>query len=128
MSDLVDPLARSGVASPGDVLMTCPVCRWQQPPAENACARCGADLGLLADVLREAKARQEAVCAAIGRGDTADALAHLEWLCMLSGPTHELATVRAVVRRGRELAELPETRWWRDPLELPTPEAEEPGR
>ncbi len=128
MSDLIDPLATSSTAPPGDAVMCCPVCRWQQPPVENVCARCGADLGLLADVLREAQARQEAICAAIGRGEAAEALAQIEWLCMLCGPTRELAAVRAVVRRGRELAALPETRWWPDPLALPALPAEEAPR
>ena len=125
MSTFPDALDAAGAASPEPVLC-CPVCRWQQSPAATACERCHSDVGLLAGVLREAQARRTALAAALARGDSGEALAHIEWLCALTGPSGELAMLRGLLRTGRRVAELPDTPLWTDPLGGLPPLTEEP--
>ncbi|MCC7494688.1 MAG: hypothetical protein IT204_20180 [Fimbriimonadaceae bacterium] len=95
---------------------TCPVCRLGQPLTNDCCARCAADLSLLAATLREAAARQEQLYRDLAAGRAAEALTQIEALADLTGPTSELALLRRVVRRGLVPVELLGQQLWHDPL------------
>ncbi len=119
MSDEPDSLAPfEADLEPADTL-TCPVCRLVQPLEPPTCARCGADLSLLAQTLLEARQRQAACYRAILRGDTAAALSQIEALVALTGPTPELAVLRRLVRAGTVPVAVVDEPLWHDPLAAP---------
>lgn len=80
--------------------LVCPVCRLAQTYDNLTCARCGADLALLANTLREAHQRKSALYRALLDGDPVGALTQIEKLVQLTGPSLELAALRRVVRGG----------------------------
>lgn len=94
----------SGQAAP----LACPVCRLEaQPPlADPRCTRCGADLSLLLGVHDQAIAARAELYAAAAAGDTVGALAHLDAIAQLTGPSDELAVLRRLLRAGTVPAEV----------------------
>jgi hypothetical protein len=100
MSEWRDELAELEAELGDPSRLLCPVCRFAQPMANASCARCGADLSLIAGVLQESARHKGALYHAVLAGDTVAALGHLDACLDLTGPSPELAVLRRLVRHG----------------------------
>jgi hypothetical protein len=98
MAEWRDELAEMEAGLGQPERLTCPVCRQAQPLTADVCGRCGAELGLVGEVMREALGHRQALYRAILDGDTVTAVTLLEAVARLTGPSVELAVLRRLLR------------------------------